>query len=80
MCGMAPNPNLAPPPPTRQFPSMSAAGFLSPASLASWHMDVPPLLEMCRSSTAALWVREQLAAPAKDWRIPGAAWREGGGE
>ena len=66
---------------TRQFPLMLAAGFLRPASLESWHMEVPPLLEMWSSSMAVREAREQLRAPANDARIPGdtcRGWGEGG--
>ena len=56
---------------TRQFPLMLAAGFLRPASLESWHMEVPPLLEIWSSSIAGREAREQLSAPANDRRMPG---------
>ena len=52
--------------PTRQLASTLALGLYRLAALASWHILVPPDFEMCSSSRAGRWAREQLRARAKE--------------
>ena len=58
---------------TRQLALTLTLGFLSPAANASWHIDVPPLLLMCRNSIADLDDLEQFRVPANDKTMCGDA-------
>ena len=50
---------------------MLAPGLYSPDLVASWHMLVPPLLEICMSSTPCRVAREQFSAWANEFKMEG---------
>ena len=60
---------------TMQLPCIEVVSLRRPESCASWHMDVPPALEMCSSSMAGREAREQLSAPANAKSMDGATCR-----